>query len=87
MSILKKLALITFLLFFASACSTKVISNDIGFISTDVQTECALAVELPERNLSNTEVERYWMQDRIELAICREKHKEIVRTVLERTKK
>ncbi len=39
---------------------------------------CAMAVRLPDRMLTQSEVEKYWIKDRYRLSDCRGKHDELV---------
>ncbi|QIG69461.1 hypothetical protein EVB79_091 [Rhizobium phage RHph_N3_13] len=48
-------------------------------IDSKIKEYCNLPVLLPERELTQAEVEAYWGVDRIDLKLCYEKHKALVK--------
>ena len=59
-------------------------SPEIAKVPTAFSKECPEPVSLPERGLTQLEVETYWATDRTNLADCRDLHKQTVEWVNKR---
>lgn len=73
-------------LVFLTACAPAKMTN-FGKVAPQVLEECSELTQLPERNLSMSEVERFWTQDRVDYVKCASKHKELSTVVKERAVK
>lgn len=52
------------------------------FVPPTLLEPCARGVELPiDRNLTQAEAETAWLQDRTNLAVCRERHQGLVKYI------
>ena len=63
------------LLLILSACAASTDSTpSADVVPPSLLVPCAQAVLLPQRDLAQGEVERYWLQDRLSLRECRTRH-------------
>ena len=69
--------LLTGPLFLLTACGGLTRSNKPPVLvgpPTEFSDSCPDPVEMPEKELTQFEVEQFWMQDRISLIICKNRH-------------
>lgn len=65
-----------------AACSGSIVSTDgtkLTAADSSVTGPCARPVKLPNRDLSQADVERYWSRDRANLVRCAGEKAEVVR--------
>ncbi len=69
------------LLLLLTGCQTGLVSSEQIRLDDPVPSliiPCAMAVRLPDRELTQSEVEKYWLMDRYKLVDCRGKHHELI---------
>lgn len=66
-----------------AACNVSTVSTkpNISVIDTSLTGKCFDPVRLPDRELNQAEVERYWGVDRGHLVSCRNKHGRLVKAI------